>query len=234
MAPPEPAPAETEPLTVSAQSSELSTSDVPGAHSSASHSATSSSDAAPSAPRHIDTSTLLTSDPSAKSLVPGALWSQLLASDVKRSLKTLITKLNPISLSPGLAILEVPADLIEIAKTNQRELELLIASISGKRTTIEFREQGVTRAATSAPLPGFTEAAPPAAAITDHPVVKRAAELFNARVISVQPRRRAAANAPASTPVPAPTASPTIPSSGPSGGSDESGSESEPSSGDND
>lgn len=127
----------------------------------------------------------------------------MLESDVKRSLKTLLIKLTPVSLTPGLAILEVPADLIEIAKTNQRDIEQLIASISGKRTTIEFREQGVTRAPTSGPLPGFAEAAPPAAAITDHPVVKRAAELFNARVVSVQPRRRSiAAPAPAA---PSPT-----------------------------
>jgi hypothetical protein len=155
------------------------------------------------------------------------LWDHVLASDVKRSLKTFLTKLTPVSITPGLAILEVPADLIEIARTSQREVEQLIASISGKRTTVEYREQGVTLGLAGTPrggpLPGFTEAAPPAAAITDHPVVKRAAELFNSRVISVQPRRRT------STPAPAPAASPI-----PSAAGDDSGAEPEPTSGDSD
>lgn len=195
MAPPEPAPADPP----------LAPEIAPTLHASIS-SPTSQPSKAADEPTEPVASAL--SDEAAAPVEPHAdlassVWAKVLGSDVKRSLKTLITKLNPLSLTPGLAILEVPADLIEIARTNQRELELLIASITGKRTTIEFREQGVTRTATKEPLPGFSEAAPPAAAITDHPVVKRAAELFNARVVSVQPRRRPANPAPAA-PVPSP------------------------------
>jgi hypothetical protein len=175
-------------------------------------------------PTPTPTSTPRHDDASAPPAAPSALWSQILSSDAKRSLKTFLTKLNPISLTAGLAILEVPADLMEIARTNQREVEQLIASISGKRTTVEYRELGVTRSGPTAPAPGFEAAAPPAAAITDHPVIKRAAELLNARVISVQPRRRTPA------PTPAPAASPTIPSAT----GDESGGEPEPISGDSD
>lgn len=83
--------------------------------------------------------------------------------------------------APGRVTLEVAGHLLAAARGLARDIETLAATIAGEPVSFAFQ-----------PAPGSETLAPapePIPNVQEHPLVRQAMELFNARVLSVQPRQ---------------------------------------------
>lgn len=89
----------------------------------------------------------------------------------------------------NLVVLSVSEALLGTAKSNEREICDLLATAWDRAVKLELRADK--------PNPQDAPPAPPVdqeaarAAISEHPLVKRTIELFGARLVGVQPRKKA-------------------------------------------
>ena len=120
-----------------------------------------------------------TKDPDA-----AAIWKQVTDRSSGRAQRILLGRVQLESLKDGIAMLAVPASAAEMLAASLEDIGNALGSVTGKRWTVEVRE--VAEKATEAVRQPQAEMMTNA---DDNPLVKRAAELFGARVVSVQPRR---------------------------------------------
>jgi hypothetical protein len=127
---------------------------------------------------------------------PVALWNMVTdACQKQHRMRILVGSLKLVTKDDQKAVLEVTDEMRTAAQSAERDLCTLLSVAWGQELAIELktasgeRVEPVVRAAPAAE--GQAPSAP-APAIGDHPLIKQAAELFGARIISTQPRKKQA------------------------------------------
>jgi hypothetical protein len=122
-------------------------------------------------------------------------------------MRMLVGSMKLLRVDNDLATLQVAEEMRPAAATAQQDLSTLLSTAWGQPVRVEIEslppsppragpERGASTPATQpAPAASTTQAAPappPPSDISSHPLVKQAMELFGARVVGVQPRRKPA------------------------------------------
>lgn len=116
-----------------------------------------------------------------------AFWPRVreaVAQSPNRRLRIALDGAQLVEVADEGVLIEVSRSLFATAAASAGELEALVARVAGRALPVRFR-------APEAPSPPAPEqAGGPAspASVQDHELVRRAVELFGARVVSVQPR----------------------------------------------
>ncbi len=121
-----------------------------------------------------------------------------------RSQKNLLSKLTLDLVTQTTATISAPHGSFELAKASEADIESALVSIVGRRLKIEIIDSGTSAPAATSGTPTATADSPAGQSmsqIESNPLIKRATELFGARIVSVQPRK-SAVSAPAPTPAP--------------------------------
>jgi hypothetical protein len=104
-----------------------------------------------------------------------------------RRLRLLMEECVPLTLAGGVVRLRTNPGMLSAVRAQGKEIEAILARVRGAATTLEFEDAAAPSA------PGASVEATPAqdagAAAADHPLVKRTIELFNAKLVGVQPRK---------------------------------------------
>ncbi len=117
----------------------------------------------------------------------GDPWSRVLsAAAPNRRLRVLLNDCSLVKAEDDVVVLSVSAALLSAVRANEKDLCGLLAVAWDRAVKLELRSD-TPDAAPEAEQPIVPNET--AAAIAEHPVVKRAIELFNAKVIRVQPRK---------------------------------------------
>lgn len=150
----------------------------------------------------------------APALSTADIWSRLIAMTSGRSQKNLLSKLTLYLVTQTTATISSPHESFELAQASEADIESALVSIVGRRLKIEIIDSGSSGPAANAG-PSASPGSPADTAATmsqveSNPLIKRATELFGARIVSVQPRKPAV-SAPAPTAAPIPISSPTAP-----------------------
>lgn len=110
----------------------------------------------------------------------------LAAAAPNRRLRVIVNDCRLVEAKDDVVVLSVSEALYASAQSNERELCDLLAKAWDRAVKLELRSAApAVPAAGPAPDP---EAA--RAAVADHPLVKHTMELFGARLVGVQPRRK--------------------------------------------
>lgn len=113
-------------------------------------------------------------------------WSRVVdAAQANLRLRVLINDCRLVEVKDDAVVLAVGDTLMAAAMANEKELCDLLARAWDRAVRIEFRGNG----APDSPPPAHDPAAA-RAAVGEHPLVKQAIELFGARLVGVQPRRK--------------------------------------------
>lgn len=113
----------------------------------------------------------------------------LSAAAPNRRLRVIINDCHLVEVRNDLVVLSVSEALLGTARSNEREICDLLATAWDRAVKLELRADK--------PAPQDAPPAPPIdqeaarAAIAEHPLVKRTIELFGARLVGVQPRKKA-------------------------------------------
>ena len=126
---------------------------------------------------------------------PVALWSMVVeACQKQHRMRLLVGNLKLVTKDDERAVLAVSDEMRTAAQSAERDLCTLLSVAWGQSLKVELTSSAGERLESAAPP---AEETPPAAApaaglppIHDHPLIKDAVELFGARVISTQPRKR--------------------------------------------
>ncbi len=149
--------------------------------------------------------------PAAPAANTAEIWARLIAMTSGRSQKSLLSKLTLDLVTQTTVTISAPHECFELAQASEADIESALINIIGRRLKIEIVDSGVsTPAATSTASTAETAAAQSMSQVESNPLIKRATELFGARIVSVQPRKPAV-SAPAPTAAPIPVSSPTAP-----------------------
>jgi hypothetical protein len=150
---------------------------------------------------------------------PVKLWELVIgACATQHRMRMLVGNMKLLKVDNDLALLQVPEELHPTAATAQQDLSNLLSTAWGQQVRVEIESlppspqgggrpgsaaaergrggetptttaaQSPTRAPEAAPLADTTPRPP----ITDHPLIKQAIDLFGAKVIGVQARRKQA------------------------------------------
>jgi hypothetical protein len=128
---------------------------------------------------------------------PVALWSMVTeACQKQHRMRILVGSLKLVTKDDRRAVLEVTDEMRTAAQSAERDLCTLLSVAWGQNLAIELKTasgENVEPGPRSAqgPTPSHAPAAP-SAPIGDHPLIKQAAELFGAKIISTQPRKKQA------------------------------------------
>lgn len=117
-------------------------------------------------------------------------WATVLsAAAPNRRLRVIINDCRLVEVKDDLVVLSVSEALLGTARSNEREICDLLATAWDRAVTLELRsEKPEPDAALVAP--GLDQEAA-RAAISEHPLVKRTIELFGAKLVGVQRRKKA-------------------------------------------
>lgn len=119
----------------------------------------------------------------------GDPWSRVLsAAAPNRRLRVLLNDCSLVKAEDDVVVLSVSAALLSAVRAKEKDLCDLLAIAWDRAVKLELRPDG---AEASPPVEQPVAPTESAAAIAEHPVVKRAIELFGAKVIRVQPRKDA-------------------------------------------
>jgi hypothetical protein len=132
---------------------------------------------------------------------PVKLWELVVgACASQHRMRMLVGNIKLIAKEEDRAILEVRSDLRTAAQSAERDLAALLSNAWGQDIKIDYlhnpEQSGeVGPAAAAAPNAAASTAHAasdntPRVPITDHPLIKQAVELFGAKVVGVQPRRK--------------------------------------------
>jgi hypothetical protein len=125
---------------------------------------------------------------------PVELWSMVInASQKQHRMRLLVGNLRLVSKDDERAVLAVSDEMRTAALSAERDLCTLLSVAWGQNLKIELTSASGERLESTAPppSPAAQEAAPQALPpIHDHPLIKNAVELFGARIISTQARKR--------------------------------------------
>lgn len=129
-------------------------------------------------------------------------WAQVLsAAAPNRRLRVLLNDCTLARVEDDLVVLSVTDALLTAAQANEKELCALLARAWDRAVRVELRSATTPNAAPGAPQPGAgspaapdgssasPEPAEPLPDVTTLPLVRRTMELFNARLVGVQPRK---------------------------------------------
>lgn len=121
----------------------------------------------------------------ARPVSDGELWPALLSSAASnRRLRVLLQDCRLSGVDGSRVRVVVKSELLPAARGCVGDIESLLATIRGSATTVELESES--------PADGAGAASPTAAPVTpatEHPLVKRAMELFGGRVVQVYPRQ---------------------------------------------
>ncbi len=128
---------------------------------------------------------------------PVALWSMVMdACQSQHRMRLLVGNLKLVSKDDQRAVLEVSEEMRTAAQSAERDLCTLLSVAWGQQVRVELTSMG--NAVGSVEKGGAEEPAvsPPPSLVTlkpigDHPLIRQAMELFGAKVISTQARRKA-------------------------------------------
>lgn len=119
----------------------------------------------------------------------GDPWSRVLsAAAPNRRLRVLLNDCSLVKAEDDVVVLSVSAALLSAVRAKEKDLCDLLAVAWDRAVKLELRPDGAGAAPTVEQPAATTESA---TEIAEHPVVKRAIELFGAKVIRVQPRKDA-------------------------------------------
>lgn len=127
-----------------------------------------------------------------------------------RTQKSLLSKLTLDLVTQTTVTISAPHECFELAQASEADIESALLNIIGRRLKIEIVDSGTSAPATtsgSSASSADTAAAQSMSQIESNPLIKRATELFGARIVSVQPRKPAV-SAPAPTAAPIPISTP--------------------------
>ncbi len=124
----------------------------------------------------------------------------LSAAAPNRRLRVLLNDCTLARVEDDLVVLSVTDALLTAAQANEKELCALLARAWDRAVRVELRSAATPNAAPGAPQPGVAspatdgsstppEPAQPLPDVTTLPLVRRTMELFNARLVGVQPRK---------------------------------------------
>jgi hypothetical protein len=138
---------------------------------------------------------------------PLKLWEMVIgACATQHRMRMLVGNMKLLKVDNDLALLQVAEELRPTAASAQQELSALLSTAWGQTVRVEIESlspappravpSGESPAAQSAPTPASQPAGSdirlPTSDIASHPLIKQAIDLFGARVIGVQPRRKQA------------------------------------------
>lgn len=115
-----------------------------------------------------------------------------------RRLRVLLNDCTLVKAENDVVVLAVSEALLGSARANEKELLGLLAGAWDRAVRLELRRAGDAPAAEPRPAPNSPSPAteppatpsPPQPPVAEHPLVKQAIELFGARVVGVQPRKK--------------------------------------------
>ncbi|MBL8963548.1 MAG: hypothetical protein KF787_06675 [Phycisphaeraceae bacterium] len=127
---------------------------------------------------------------------PDALsWSEVVARCPSRSLQAVLQGLRAVEYSPERVVLDGPAGLVRTAELRLEEMTRAIRDATGRKTAVTLTATEPPTVAeplsTSPSTASPGRSAPrtlPTSSMSDHPLVRQATELLNARLIRVEPR----------------------------------------------
>jgi hypothetical protein len=129
---------------------------------------------------------------------PVALWNMVTdACQKQHRMRILVGSLKLVTKDDRKAVLEVTDEMRTAAQSAERDLCTLLSIAWGQELAIELKTasgEKVEPAPRPVPTPAPDAHAPaaPSTPIGDHPLIKQATELFGARIISTQPRKKQA------------------------------------------
>jgi hypothetical protein len=130
------------------------------------------------------------------------IWAKVINLMTGRSQKILLSKLTLESIDSSSAVIAAPHESFEMAQAAEPEIEASLISVLGRRIKIEFRDAGKSPESAPVQQQGGGSSI---SQIESNPLIKRATELFGARIVSVQPRRPSGAAPPPAQPAPKPS-----------------------------
>lgn len=125
----------------------------------------------------------------------GDPWAKVVASAaMSQRMRVLVNGCSLVKAEDDLVVLSVSEALLSAARASEKELCTLLASAWDRAVRVELRPAGATAdpppsGATGAVEPAAAATPAPAGPILEHPLVKRAMELFNAKLVGVQARK---------------------------------------------
>lgn len=118
------------------------------------------------------------------------LWARIVRSPtLTPMLRAILTNSTLVEVKDGAAVLDTPARFAAGARSRLGEIAAVFERELGRRIEVSLREPGPASGDTGESAGGEAAGAPAApVSPVDDPLVKIAMELFNARIVSVQPR----------------------------------------------
>jgi len=102
-------------------------------------------------------------------------------------MRVLLNDCSLVKVENDLVVVAVSDALLSAAQSSEKELCQLLASAWDKAVRLEFR--GSSAAGVPSQQPEHDPPESTRSPITDHPLVRQAMELFNAKLVGVQPRK---------------------------------------------
>ncbi|HYE60827.1 MAG TPA: hypothetical protein VD997_02430 [Phycisphaerales bacterium] len=130
---------------------------------------------------------------------PVALWNMVTeACQKQHRMRILVGSLKLVTKDEHKAVLEVSDEMRTAAQSAERDLCTLLSIAWGQNLAIELKTASGEKveplpkpaAATTSPGAAPNPPATPTTPISDHPLIKQATELFGAKIISTQPRKK--------------------------------------------
>ncbi|CAG1006133.1 hypothetical protein PHYC_03290 [Phycisphaerales bacterium] len=117
----------------------------------------------------------------------GDPWAKVVATAaMSQRMRVLVNGCSLVKAEEDLVVLCVSEALLSAARASEKELCSLLAGAWDRAVRVELRPASAVEPSGPTPQPPPAE---PAGPIAEHPLVKRAMEQFNAKLVGIQPRK---------------------------------------------